>query len=119
MFITDEVIMYRRSFMKLIAGGALSMTLPGCSHSVTDPETHFLNRQLSLTPTPPLGWNSYDSYACAINEGQVRENLDVFEEKLLPHGYEYFVIDDGWQGGHNPVPNVNVDEYGRCIPVSL
>lgn len=53
-----------------------------------------------LTPTPPLGWNSYDSFGCFINERRALANLRVFVERLKPHGYEYFVIDAGWYRHH-------------------
>jgi hypothetical protein len=49
-----------------------------------------------LTPRPPLGWNSYDSFGCFINEARALENLRVFVARLKPHGYDYFVIDAGW-----------------------
>jgi alpha-galactosidase len=48
------------------------------------------------TDTPPLGWNSYDSYGIFANEKVLNENLDAFVEKLAPHGYKYFVLDAGW-----------------------
>ncbi|HOS44055.1 MAG TPA: glycoside hydrolase family 27 protein [Armatimonadota bacterium] len=79
-----------------------------------------------LTPRPPLGWNSYDSFGCFINERRALENLRVFIERLRPHGYAYFVIDAGWYrsydlagrefpGADEPY-TVRMDEYGRPIP---
>jgi hypothetical protein len=52
--------------------------------------------QHALTPRPPLGWNSYDSFAGFINEQRAHENLAVFVERLKPAGYDYFVLDIGW-----------------------
>jgi alpha-galactosidase len=79
-----------------------------------------------LTPRPPLGWNSYDSFGCFINERRALENLRVFVERLKPHGYEYFVIDAGWYrqfdlGGREfPAKDdpyrVLHDEWGRPVP---
>ncbi len=48
--------------------------------------------------TPPLGWNSFDSYGVYLHEEAAMANLEAFAEKLKPHGYEYFVIDAGWFG---------------------
>lgn len=48
--------------------------------------------------TPPLGWNSFDSYGVYLHEAAAYANLEAMAEKLLPHGYEYFVIDNGWFG---------------------
>jgi len=51
-----------------------------------------------LAQTPPMGWNSFDSYGVYLHEKAAMENLETFAEKLKPHGYEYFVIDAGWFG---------------------
>jgi hypothetical protein len=51
-----------------------------------------------LAQTPPMGWNSFDSYGVYLHEKAAMENLEAFAEKLKPHGYEYFVIDAGWFG---------------------
>ena len=82
--------------------------------------------QHRLTPRPPMGWNSYDSFGCFINEQRALENLRVFVERLKPHGYEYFVIDAGWYrqfdlaGREFPTKDdpyrVGFDEFGRPIP---
>jgi len=82
--------------------------------------------QHRLTPRPPLGWNSYDSFGCFINEQRALENLRVFVDRLQPHGYEYFVIDAGWYrqfdlaGREFPTKDdpyrVVFDEFGRPIP---
>lgn len=45
---------------------------------------------------PPLGWNSYDSFGCHIYEAMCLKELEAFTQWLVPHGYEYFVIDNGW-----------------------
>jgi alpha-galactosidase len=50
----------------------------------------------SLAQTPPLGWNSFDSYGCNIYEELALKEADAFIESFAPHGYEYFVIDNGW-----------------------
>ena len=79
-----------------------------------------------LTPRPPLGWNSYDSFGCFINERRALENLRVFVERLKPHGYEYFVIDAGWYRqydlagrefpGKDDIYTVPHDAFGRPVP---
>jgi hypothetical protein len=79
-----------------------------------------------LTPTPPLGWNSYDSFGCFINERRALENLRVFVDRLQPHGYRWFVLDAGWYRqfdlvgrefpGKDDAFTVRHDGYGRPIP---
>ncbi|MGP4113699.1 glycoside hydrolase family 27 protein [Streptomyces sp. 4N509B] len=48
--------------------------------------------------TPPMGWNSWNSFGCAgINEQVVREAADAMVESgMRDAGYEYVVVDDCW-----------------------
>ena len=52
--------------------------------------------QQPLAPTPPLGWNSWDSYGLTVTEQQFRSNVVVEAQRLKPFGYNYAVIDEGW-----------------------
>jgi hypothetical protein len=45
-----------------------------------------------LAQTPPMGWNSWDSYGLRINEQQFRDNVEVLATKLHSFGYTYAVI---------------------------
>ena len=47
--------------------------------------------------TPPMGWNSWNTFAENINEELIFETADVMAAKGMPQkGYEYLVIDDCW-----------------------
>ncbi len=47
--------------------------------------------------TPPMGWNSWNTFGENINEELIYKTADVMVESgLLAHGYEYLVIDDCW-----------------------
>ena len=47
--------------------------------------------------TPPLGWNSWNTFTWNINEALIRETADVMVSSgLKDAGYEYVVIDDCW-----------------------
>lgn len=47
--------------------------------------------------TPPMGWNSWNTYGETINEQLIQETADAMvAEGLLEKGYEYLVIDDCW-----------------------
>ncbi|HUX57461.1 MAG TPA: glycoside hydrolase family 27 protein [Bacteroidales bacterium] len=52
-----------------------------------------------LTPTPPMGWNSWNWFGkTEINEQNMRECIDaIVDQGLLDAGYKYFVIDGGWR----------------------
>jgi alpha-galactosidase len=75
-----------------------------------------------LAPTPPMGWNSWNSFATTITEAQALENARIMAQKLLPSGYDVFTVDIQWYE-----PNANgydyrkdaeltMDEYGRLLP---
>ena len=47
--------------------------------------------------TPPMGWNSWNTFGANINEQLIFETADAMVAKGLPQkGYEYLVIDDCW-----------------------
>lgn len=49
--------------------------------------------------TPPLGWNSWNCWAEAIDDAKVRAAAKAFVEAgLVNHGWTYINIDDTWQG---------------------
>ena len=80
-------------------------------------------RAVAVAPTPPMGWNSWDSYGLTITEAQFRENVQVQAKSLLPIGYRYAVIDEGWflknpQDRSTPEKlQYQIDGYGRYEPV--
>ena len=50
-----------------------------------------------LAKTPPMGWNTWNTFGGNINEQVVLENTDAFVKLGLPAaGYRYIVIDDCW-----------------------
>lgn len=73
--------------------------------------------------TPPMGWNSWDSYGSSVMESEVRANADYMAENLLEYGWKYVVVDIRWyvsnENDHsynqsNPV--YNYDANGRLLP---
>ena len=52
-----------------------------------------------LAPTPPMGWNSWNKFACNVNEQVVRGTADaIVASGMRDAGYQYVVIDDCWAG---------------------
>lgn len=50
-----------------------------------------------LALTPPMGWNSWNTFATDINEELVKGIADAFvSEGYKEAGYDYIVLDDGW-----------------------
>ena len=57
--------------------------------------TYMDNKYLGLTP--PMGWNSWNTFGEYINEDVVKASADLFVSTgLKDAGYEYIVIDDCW-----------------------
>src|SRR5436305_5438127 len=51
-----------------------------------------------LALTPPMGWNSWNKFACDNNERTVRATADAMVASgMRDAGYQYVVIDDCWQ----------------------
>ena len=54
-----------------------------------------------LAKTPPMGWNSWNTFAKDVNEEIVLGAVDALVEKgYKDAGYEYIVIDDCWSLRH-------------------
>jgi len=52
-----------------------------------------------LALTPPMGWNSWNKFACNVNEQTIRDTADAMVSSgMRDAGYQYVVIDDCWQG---------------------
>ena len=52
-----------------------------------------------ISLTPPLGWNSWNCWAGAVDDANVRASAQAMVEKgLVDHGWTYINIDDTWQG---------------------
>lgn len=80
-----------------------------------------------IAETPPMGWNSFDSYGVYLYHDAALANLESFAEKLKPHGYNYFVIDAGWFGefklkegtiypAEKHAKELNINEFGLLQP---
>lgn len=64
-----------------------------------------------LAQTPPMGWNSWNKFACDnINEKVIREVADAMVTSGMQQvGYQYVVIDDCWQTGRDSAGNIMAD----------
>ena len=75
-----------------------------------------------LAPTPPMGWNSWDSFGTTVTEGEVKANAGYMAKNLKAHGWQYIVVDIQWSEpnpqthGYRPNTTLVMDEYGRLTP---
>jgi len=76
-----------------------------------------------LAGTPPMGWNSWDSYGRTLNEDTIKANAQWMAKHLKAFGWEYVVIDEGWYlanigaDSNNTNFSFQMDGYGRYVPV--
>lgn len=71
----------------------LLMALLVCGCGPSGPE---LNN--NLAPTPPMGWNSWNKFACNINEKLIQGIADAMVTTgMKDAGHQYVIIDDCWQ----------------------
>jgi len=55
-----------------------------------------------LARTPPMGWNSWNHFACKVTEADVRSAADaIVSTGMKSAGYIYVNIDDCWQGARD------------------
>jgi len=67
--------------------------------------------------TPPLGFNSFDSYRSHLTEDKAYALMDIMAEKYRPFGYEYFVMDAGWYSAFNPQKHqgLGLESFGLYV----
>ncbi len=75
-----------------------------------------------IASTPPMGWNSWDSYGTTITEAEVKANANAMAAKLKRHGWQYIVVDIQWSDpqakahGYRPNAELTMDDQGRLTP---
>ncbi len=75
-----------------------------------------------LAPTPPMGWNSWNSYGATIDEAQFRASAAWVAAHLKAYGYQYVTIDEEWfepdatAEGSSKAAHRVMDANGRYIP---
>jgi alpha-galactosidase len=79
-------------------------------------------QESSVAKTPPMGWNSWDSFNESVKESDVRATADWMAKNLKAYGWEYIVVDMGWyvrnhSAGYNSKnAEFSLDNFGRYTP---
>ena len=86
-----------------------------------------------MAATPPMGWNSYNSFGSAVHENEVKANAQYMAKTLKQHGWQYVVVDFLWSYDNPPrshignpyqkrlqdgsyIPWLTMDKWGRLFP---
>ena len=76
----------------------------------------------SWAPTPPMGWNSWDSFATTITEAQAKAQADFMAAHLTAHGWQYLTVDIQWYEpqatgfDYRKGAALTMDAWGRLLP---
>ena len=63
-----------------------------------------------LARTPPMGWNSWNKFACNVSEDLIKQAADAMVSSgMKDAGYQYVVIDDCWQVDRDAHGNIVAD----------
>jgi alpha-galactosidase len=87
----------------------ISVTVTNGSGSVAATLTLIAGSTLALTP--PMGWNSYDSFYADVKESDVLAAAEAMKKVLQPYGWDTVVIDYLWYD-----PEKKRDANGRWLP---
>jgi alpha-galactosidase len=98
-----RVISLRGATTKCLATPANGPTVPAY---IAPPAIHDVPAN-GLAQTPPMGWNSWNKFAGAIDDLTVRQIADAMVSSgMRDAGYNYVNIDDGWQGTRDSDGNI-------------
>lgn len=98
------------TIVALVFAGGLSLSRPAAAQGAPDPDPNTLaaSQELKstangLAQTPPMGWNSWNRFACNVSEATIRDAADAMASNgMRDAGYQYVVIDDCWHGPRDP-----------------
>ena len=69
-----------------------------------------------LARTPPMGWSSWNTFGCRIDERLIRETADALVASgLAKAGYRYLNLDDCWQAARRDAAG-NLEPDSRRFP---
>ncbi|MFG1885383.1 alpha-galactosidase [Micromonospora sp. NPDC049102] len=119
-----RLVLVPPTFRRLAA--ILVVVLVAATGVAASPPERALAWDNETASTPPMGWNSYDSFNWSVTEADVRANADYMATNLRQVGWQYVVIDWAWYypGRHNNSPNqdsnlqprLGMDGNGRLLP---
>ncbi len=93
------------------AAGSYSVQVTAGNGAGSAQQTFTLVVGNTLALTPPMGWNSYDSFGGGVTEAEVMAAATAQAAQLQPFGWNYVVVDFLWFD-----PQQAIDANGRFLP---
>ncbi|QRV17475.1 alpha-galactosidase (plasmid) [Haloterrigena salifodinae] len=83
--------------MKVAAATGASSLLANSTVTAADDSERSESADKTLAESPPMGWNSWNTFYCDIDEELIKDAADAMVESgMMEAGYEYVCIDDCW-----------------------
>lgn len=94
-----------KNYNKLSASLLLTVIINMCLLSLS-----YGQKFEKLALTPPMGWNSWNTFSCNINEELIRGAADAMVSSgMKDAGYLYINLDDCWHGNRDSLGFIQVD----------
>jgi alpha-galactosidase len=91
-----------------VRNGRLALGIAALGFLVAAGEMRALDN--GLARTPPMGWNSWNKFACNVSEDLIKQAADAMVlSGMQDAGYQYVVIDDCWQVDRDAEGNIIAD----------
>ena len=83
---------------------------PGLHPCLRSPAELTQRSRVRLALTPPMGWNSWNKFACNVSEDMIKSMADAMVKSgMKDAGYQYVNIDDCWQVSRDANGNIVAD----------
>ena len=89
----------------------IAVTVSNASGSASATYTFVSGNTVALTP--PMGWNSYDSFGASVTEQEMIDEATAVKQYMQPFGWNTVVIDYRWYE-----PGLPIDANGRYLPAT-
>src|ERR1700693_1924690 len=94
-----------RTSGQVLIASAGALLLSAC---LSARENNSVSKDLALTP--PMGWNSWNKFACNVSEDMIRSMADAMVKSgMKDAGYQYVNVDDCWQVSRDVSGNIVAD----------
>ncbi|MCA9236129.1 MAG: NPCBM/NEW2 domain-containing protein [Planctomycetales bacterium] len=107
---------------RLAGPGSWDVTVTATNDHGSDQRTLTIKGGELIALTPPMGWNSWNCFAHAVNETDIRNAAQALVDSgLADHGWTYVNIDDFWQVKPSATDDPTLqgparDDQGRILP---
>ncbi|MGC4892359.1 glycoside hydrolase family 27 protein [Micromonospora sp. DT31] len=86
---------WTRRMLAVLGVAAVTLAATVTGEAVTPRPAQALDN--GVARTPPMGWNTWNTFGCNINETLIRQTADaIVANGLRDLGYKYVVVDDCW-----------------------